>query len=119
MKFTLSGEPKSTQHIYQSACRGRFPTVYMTAQGKGIKQAYQWEARSQYRGKPLAGELAVSVRFYFATRRKRDLDNQNKLVLDALSGIAYADDSQIVELTLRRDHDPAKPRIEVTVERLQ
>ena len=87
----------------------------MTAEGKAIKQAYQWEAKSQYRGKPLQGELSVSVRFFFATKRKRDLDNQNKLILDALSGIAYEDDSQISTLTLVRGYDTARPRIEVHI----
>ena len=39
--------------------------------------------------------LAVTICFFFATKRKRALDNQNKLVLDALTGIPYEDDSQI------------------------
>ena len=29
----LSGEPKSTQHIYGLVCSGRFPRRYMTDQG--------------------------------------------------------------------------------------
>ena len=112
----LSGEPKSTQHIYRSACRGRYPTMYMTAEGKALKEQYQWEAKSQWKGPPLSGNVAVHVTFYFATRRKRDLDNQNKLVLDALTDIAYEDDSQIHELHLYRGYNPLKPRIEIVVD---
>jgi crossover junction endodeoxyribonuclease RusA len=44
--------------------------------------------------------VEVSVRFYFKTKRKRDLDNQNKLILDAFTGIAYEDDNQISALHL-------------------
>ena len=58
------------------------------------------------------GDLSVSITFYFATKRRRDLDNMNKLVLDALTGIAYDDDSQIAELHLYRAYDVQKPRIE-------
>jgi hypothetical protein len=32
----LSGEPKSTQHIYRSTCRGGFSNTYMTPEGKAI-----------------------------------------------------------------------------------
>ena len=48
----------------------------------------------------LTEELSLTIRFFFKTKRKRDLDNQNKLALDALNGIVYADDSQIAELRL-------------------
>ena len=64
---------------------------------------------------PLEDELSVSVRFFFGTKRKADLDNFNKLWQDALTGIVYEDDSQIGELHLYRDHDKTRPRIEVTV----
>ena len=80
--IVLQGEPKSTQHIYRATCRGKFPTTYMTAEGKALKEAYQWEARSQWHAEPLISELDISIRFFFKTKRKRDLDNQNKLVLE-------------------------------------
>lgn len=72
----------------------------MTREGKALKGQYQWEAKSQWKGVPLQGDVAVRIAFYFKTRRKRDLDNQNKLVLDALTGIVYADDSQVADLHL-------------------
>lgn len=85
----------------------------MTPAGKALKEQYQWEAKSQWKGPPLSGDIAVHVTFYFATKRKRDLDNQNKLILDSLTGIAYGDDSQIAELCLRRAYDKERPRIEL------
>lgn len=116
-KIVLQGEPKSTQHIYRATCRGRFPTTYMTVEGKALKEVYQWEAQQQWRDSPLTGDLSVSVRFFFKTKRRRDLDNQNKLVLDALTDIVYEDDSQICELHLYRDYDAVHPRIEIELER--
>jgi Holliday junction resolvase RusA-like endonuclease len=111
----LSGEPKSTQHIYRNTCRGGFSTTYMTAEGKALKEKYQWEARSQWNGKPLEGDIAVSITLYFGTKRRADLDNFNKLSLDALTGIAYLDDSQIGKLTIARAYDKTRPRIEIQV----
>ncbi len=116
MTITLSGEPKSTQHIYRATCRGRFPTTYMTPEGKAIKEGYQWEAKSQWKDKPLTGRLDLSITFFFKTKRRRDLDNQNKLVLDALTGIVYKDDSQIDALHLYRGYDAVTPCIQICVQ---
>jgi crossover junction endodeoxyribonuclease RusA len=113
--LVLSGEPKSTQHIYGLVCRGRFPTRYMTPEGKALKEAYQWEAKAQWKGKPLTGNIEVAITLYFGTKRRADLDNFNKLSLDALTGIAYEDDSQIAELHLYRGYDKMQPRIQITI----
>jgi len=45
-----------------------------------------------------------------------DLDNLNKLVLDALQGFAYADDGQIVTLVSAKRYTIDSPRIEVEIE---
>lgn len=111
----LSGEPKSTQHIYRNTCRGGYSTTYMTPEGKALKEQYQWEAKSQWKGKPLEGDIEVTITLYFGTKRKADLDNFNKLSLDALTGIAYLDDSQIARLTIERSYDHRRPRITLMV----
>jgi Holliday junction resolvase RusA-like endonuclease len=74
----------------------------MTDEGKALKEQYQWEAKSQWKGKPLEGNIELSVTLYFGTKRRPDLDNFNKLSLDALTGIAYLDHSQIAKLTIER-----------------
>lgn len=89
--------------------------MYRTAEGKALKQQYQWEAKAQWRGPILQGDISLSVTFYFATKHKRDLDNQNKLILDALTGIAYEDDSQIADLSLHRRYDAMSPKIELSI----
>jgi crossover junction endodeoxyribonuclease RusA len=117
-RIVLSGEPKSTGHIYRYACRGTFPAMYMTTFGRKLKEQYQWEARAQWKGKPLVGDIEVSITLYFGTKRKADLDNFNKLSLDALTGIAYEDDSQIAKLTIERSYDKTRPRIELVMQPL-
>ncbi len=66
-------------------------------------------------GKPLKGDIEVSVTLYFGTKRRADLDNFNKLSLDALTGIVWEDDSQIAKLMIERGYDKARPRMEVRV----
>ena len=73
----------------------------------------------RWKGKPLKGDVELSITLYFGTKRRADIDNFNKLSLDALTSIVYEDDSQIAELTLRRAYDKARPRIEISVAGLQ
>jgi len=47
------------------------------------------------------------------------LDNTLKVLLDALNGCAWVDDSQVVELHALRLEDPADPRVEVRVEAME
>ena len=52
---------------------------------------------------PLAGPLAVEVEIYPPDNRRRDIDNVQKALLDALQhGGAYLDDSQIVRLAIEK-----------------
>jgi Holliday junction resolvase RusA-like endonuclease len=70
---------------------------------------------SHDQGEPLVLPLSVSIRWYRG-RKSGDLDNRAKVVLDALQGVAYVNDSQIVELHMYRADDKNDPRVEVVVE---
>ena len=87
----------------------------MSPEGSALKEDYQWQARSQFHGQPLAAPLSVSLTFYHRTWRKADIDNFNKLVLDALTGIVWEDDHQIERLVIERAHDKAVPRVELEI----
>jgi Holliday junction resolvase RusA-like endonuclease len=67
------------------------PDYLHDPEGKALKEQYFYEAKAQWRGPALTADVKLHVRFFFATKRRRDLDNMNKLVLDALTGIVYAD----------------------------
>jgi crossover junction endodeoxyribonuclease RusA len=52
---------------------------------------------------PLSGRLGVEVLAYPPDNRRRDVDNIQKALLDALQhGGAYDDDSQIVKLSVEK-----------------
>ena len=55
------------------------------------------------RAPPLVGSLAVEVEVYPPDNRRRDIDNVQKALLDALQhGGAYVDDNQIVRLAISK-----------------
>jgi crossover junction endodeoxyribonuclease RusA len=65
--------------------------------------------------RPVDGPVALTVTLYRPAKRG-DLDNRIKVLLDALGGgIAYRDDSQVVELHAYRLDDKDHPRVEVQV----
>ncbi len=47
--------------------------------------------------------------------KKPDVDNLAKAILDALNGVAYADDSQVYSLTVTKGYDK-EPCVDVTLE---
>jgi len=53
--------------------------------------------------KPMIGQLHMEIELYPPDRRRRDIDNSQKALLDALQhGGLYADDSQIVKLNTEK-----------------
>jgi Holliday junction resolvase RusA-like endonuclease len=87
----------------------------MTQAAKNLKEAYMWEAKMQWKDSPWKGELGVTLKFFHKTNRRQDIDNFNKLVLDACSGVVWHDDSQITEMHLKKAVDKEFPRVEMTV----
>lgn len=52
---------------------------------------------------PIAGPIELEIVVFPPDRRRRDIDNVQKALLDALeAGGAYEDDSQIVRLTIEK-----------------
>lgn len=57
----------------------------------------QWRPRAAF-----TGPVHVTATFHEPDRRRRDIANLTKLLGDALTGVAYVDDSQIDRWTLVR-----------------
>lgn len=107
----INGTPPSTQHIYGH----RGSVTYMTREGKDYKEMCQWEIKSQYKGKPQTEPISVIIEFYFKDKLRRDLDNFLKIILDSCTGMLWKDDSQIIELILRKFIDKKNPRVELFI----
>ena len=108
-KIILETPLISTNALYFTGGQRR-----LTPKARYIKHSIGWEARDQFHGEPLKGDLRIRVEMYFGDKRKRDIDNI-KALLDALSGIVWEDDSQIVELHLFKHVGAKKPRIEISL----
>jgi len=68
---------------------------------------------------PLGGPVVLCATAHAPSRRRFDVGNFRKAVTDALNGIAYADDSQLVlEIWHRADVDRDRPRLDVVLWRL-
>ncbi len=102
---------------------------------KPWRDTVAWHARDQYRGDPLTGPLSVVVAFRVpmlkSHRRKDgsikpnigepdrrpDLTKLWRAVEDALTGILWIDDAQIVQQTIGKAYAPV-PGVTVVVRRL-
>jgi len=55
---------------------------------------------------------------FMPDKRRRDIDNYNKILLDSLTGIVWEDDSQIDILTIGRDEVIKGGKVIITVREL-
>ena len=107
----FKGAPLSTNQIY----RHKDNRTYMVNEGKARKEQYQWEASIQWELPIIKGDLEMKVFLYFGDKRRRDVDNYNKLLLDSMEHIVYKDDKQITELLVTKKIDVKDPRTEVFI----
>lgn len=89
--------------------RGRDGNVYLSSDAKAYKQ----EVAYLYTPQMITGNVAVSFTV-FRPRKIGDLDNYEKALFDALKGILYKDDNQVVEIHAYREDDANNPRVELT-----
>lgn len=106
----LKGNPISTQTAYLQHWKMRF----MTKKAKEMKQSYINQLK-EYDIKKSELDVRLSVSFYFWDNRKRDIDNFNKLWMDACTWFLYDDDVQIKALHLYKFIDIKEPRIEINI----
>jgi crossover junction endodeoxyribonuclease RusA len=60
------------------------------------------------------GPVVLFVNIY-RPMRSGDLDNRLKLLIDALEGVAFSDDEQVIEIHARRFDDKKNPRAKLEV----
>ena len=85
--------------------------IVVTPEAKSYKQAVYLKLRNY---EPLRGDVAVNFTVFRPSRRG-DLDNYTKIMFDALNGLVWLDDIQVVEIHSFRDDDKKNPRVRVLV----
>lgn len=107
IKRTLTLPYPPSANRYWRVWRGRAVT-------SDEARAYKLTIAHLFKATPLEGLLSVDLAVC-RPRRSGDLDNRIKVTLDALRGIAFVDDSQIVAIHATRHEDKANPRVEVVI----
>jgi len=113
--------PPTQNHIWKLRRGGR--GVYLTTEGQEVKQEIaveafkasddeEWGTRPCLRACPW---LRVSILYYLPDKRRRDLSNLNKLLLDGISDGIGVDDSRFLVLEIPPCFDKARPRCEVVI----
>lgn len=116
--FEIPGPPQPKERA-RPGRSGRFYTPDRTRLYQAHARSRASVARMAHPAPwPLDGTYRVEFAMYFGDRRRRDVDNVIKGVLDAANGVLWKDDSQVGELVVRRGLDRDRPRVEVRVETL-
>ena len=132
ISFVVYGEPVA-QGRPRFAHRGNFVTTYDPAKSREYKDTVYSVAVQHRPEKPLEGPLEMRIIAFKAIPKsfsrkkameavdgiirpvtKPDLDNYAKGVKDALKGVIWVDDSQVVRLVIEKRYS-AQPRMEIEV----
>ncbi|HBI2170494.1 TPA: RusA family crossover junction endodeoxyribonuclease [Listeria monocytogenes] len=62
-------------------------------------------------------QLICSGKLY--PTKKPDADNVAKVICDALNGVAYGDDTQIIKLSILKAYTEEQPRVQVCIEEIK
>ena len=122
--FTILGDPRP-QGRPRFARMGKFVKAYDPKESREYKQTLAAQIAAQEPEYISAGAISLDCAFVFARpkslpkkvidhTKKPDLDNIIKALKDAMTGIVWKDDAQIVSLTARKEYgDVPGIRVEV------
>ncbi len=80
------------------------------------KREAELRLAAQWRTRMLEGDVRLRAVLWFPDKRRRDLLNYSKLLMDAATGIIFADDAQVVWAVWEKKLDRVNPRVEIQVE---
>ena len=124
VRFAVDGkpEPKGSARAVKSKSTGR-PVLLMggdKASARRLKSwatAIGWAARAAWTGPAIAGPVYLSAHFIVPGKATRppDLDKLQRTVLDALTGIVYVDDAQVVAIDSEKDGPSKSPGVLIQI----
>lgn len=111
MKITLTTPYVSTNRLYTVNRNG---SRRKTTAGLAVAKEMAKEAWGQHRGPVIESDVYVLLEIFTPDRRRRDVDN-TKGILDAMTKVLWVDDSQIVDLHIRKYVCKENPRVEIVI----
>ncbi|MBA4544495.1 RusA family crossover junction endodeoxyribonuclease [Thermoactinomyces daqus] len=109
IKFTVPGRPIPAVRMTQRSKWDKYAQRYLA-----YKREVAWFAKLAAK-EPISGYVEARIRFYVYGRRRMDIDNLIKSVLDGANGICYEDDRLVWKITADRfivNHS-SKQKVEV------
>lgn len=99
LTYTLPWPP-SVNHYWRRVLVGGKPRTLLSKEGREFKRAAVGAVLQQRRGPsaPLSGRLAIAVTLFPPDRRRYDLDNRLKAVLDSLTEARVWEDDRHVKI---------------------
>ena len=120
LKFTVEGNPLPKARPRIVLRRDHRAQAYTPARTRAWEQQIGWAARQAMQGRrPFRGPLELVLYIYRANARRADADNIEKAAADAMTGIVYEDDDQIIDCHRYKRIDRDHPRLTITVTELQ
>lgn len=133
--FTLTlPYPLSANRYWRPVNLGKHISIVPTSEAKAYKTRVAWLARAAGVRAPIEGRVELQVRLYpnrpqdWQSRQRKhgaawddtvrciDLDNANKVLLDALKGVAIVDDAWVRRIVSERmEPDAGDARVVVTI----
>jgi len=107
--------PVSVNQYYGVAKRGSFCKKYVTHKGRAYRGSI--ESCVEEGLEPLRGRIHMRVSLHAPTRRKYDIDNPMKCLLDAMTYVGiWVDDEQVDRLLIERGDKVAGGLVVVEVD---
>lgn len=122
MKLTLPFPP-TVNTYYRSPDRGALKGKHLISEmGRKFKKNVYASVVQQYGGipKPVNVNVEVNIVLFPPDNRRRDLDNYNKALFDALTNArVWEDDSQVKRMAIEWGPVAKPGRVEITISRFE
>lgn len=117
--FSIQGNAVTKSNAHGMTGKSGRMVMFVPKKYKDYEKAVRAEARlamSNATLQPFTGDCIMLVRYFYDTRRLRDVQNLPKSTCDALNEIVYTDDSQVKRIVdMGKFFDKENPRVEIEV----